>query len=250
LIFDPLVKCRPGEGDCEITRPFRTFFEAFFFTCPTPQYEAKIDALALESDFRITFGTMHWAFANVAVTVVSAVSVNWHAALFPEHPAPDHPAKTEPAAGDSTSVTCDPHSQPTAQTGTQLSCESGVVLTTVPKPGPDFCTVTSYKFKLKVAVTAVSLVIATWQGSRMSLLQLPTDQLEKTECAPGVAVSATSLPIGNLNEHVAPQSMPAGELVTVPDPEPAAERVSVSSGVVPVVASSKPALLLPGRFTP
>ena len=45
--------------------------------------------------------------------------------------------------------------------------------------------------------------------------------------AAGVAVSVTDVPPGNANEHVAPQLMPAGTLVTVPVPAPARMTVSV-----------------------
>jgi hypothetical protein len=40
------------------------------------------------------------------------------------------------------------------------------------------------------------------------------------EPAAGVAVMVTTVPVGNAATHVAPQSMPGGWLVTVPDPVP------------------------------
>ena len=48
----------------------------------------------------------------------------------------------------------------------------------------------------------------------------------------------TTVPLVNCAEHVAPQSMPAGELVTVPEPEPAFVTVSVkfTAGVTVIFA--------------
>ena len=76
-----------------------------------------------------------------------------------------------------------------------------------------------------VAVTVVSAVSVTWQV--LVPEQPPPDQPVNVEPDPGVAVSVTWVPFANCAEHVEPQSIPAGELVTVPDPEPALETVSV-----------------------
>ena len=46
------------------------------------------------------------------------------------------------------------------------------------------------------------------------------DQLAKREPAAGVAVSVTFVPLRKVATHVAPQLIPAGELVTVPAPVP------------------------------
>ena len=51
--------------------------------------------------------------------------------------------------------------------------------------------------------------------------QPPPDQPANVEVAAGVAVSVTELPLANQPEHVEPQSIPAGELETVPLPLPA-----------------------------
>ncbi len=52
-------------------------------------------------------------------------------------------------------------------------------------------------------------------------VQPPPLQPVKVEPAAGVAVSVTTVPVGNAVEQVAPQVMPAGALVTVPLPVPA-----------------------------
>ena len=48
--------------------------------------------------------------------------------------------------------------------------------------------------------------------------QPPPLQLVKVEPAVGVAVSATAVPLANEAEHVMPQAIPAGALVTLPAP--------------------------------
>src|SRR5215510_2737380 len=57
-------------------------------------------------------------------------------------------------------------------------------------------------------------------------VQLPLQPL-KDEPAAGVAVRVTPVPLANAAEHVTPQLMPAGELVTVPVPAPAVLTLSV-----------------------
>jgi hypothetical protein len=49
----------------------------------------------------------------------------------------------------------------------------------------------------------------------------------KVQPASGVAVSVTIVPFANEVAQVAPQSIPAGELITVPVPDPAFVTVSV-----------------------
>jgi hypothetical protein len=56
-------------------------------------------------------------------------------------------------------------------------------------------------------------------------LQAPL-QPANVEPALGVGVSVTVVPSVNEAEHVVPQSIAAGELVTVPEPEPPFVRVS------------------------
>ena len=60
--------------------------------------------------------------------------------------------------------------------------------------------------------------------------QPPPDQPAKVELEAGVAVSVTELPSVKLAEHEDPQSIPAGELVTEPEPVPDLLTVSVRWG--------------------
>jgi hypothetical protein len=76
---------------------------------------------------------------------------------------------------------------------------------------------------VNVAVTAVLPVKVTLQGAVP--LQAP-DQPANVELLFGAAVSVTLVPLVTLVLHVAPQSIPAGLLVTVPAPVPALWTVS------------------------
>jgi hypothetical protein len=55
----------------------------------------------------------------------------------------------------------------------------------------------------------------------------PPLQPVKVEPPAGVAVKVTALPLANAAEHVVPQEIPAGLLVTVPVPVPLGLTVSV-----------------------
>ncbi len=77
--------------------------------------------------------------------------------------------------------------------------------------------------------------------------------------ASGVAVSVTGVPSLKLDPHVEPQSIPVGELVTVPVPVPAfvtvsvlAPAVTVIEAVAPVGTTVNPAAVPPAllRYSP
>ena len=66
-------------------------------------------------------------------------------------------------------------------------------------------------------------------------------QLAREELESGAAVSTTDAPLVKLAEHVAPQLMPDGALVTVPEPLPALRTPSEyveGGGVVPPLCGS------------
>lgn len=103
-------------------------------------------------------------------------------------------------------------------------------LLTVPLPVPASVTETGNDAGMKLAVTVVAAV--------MLMVHVPAPehppplQPAKTEAAEvGDAVSVTSVFCRKLAEHVAPQLMPAGELVTVPLPVPVLEMVRAKVGV-------------------
>jgi hypothetical protein len=71
----------------------------------------------------------------------------------------------------------------------------------------------------KVAVTDSSALIVT---SQLPIPEQPLpDQPSNEDPDPVVAVNVTCVPLAKSCEQVEPQSMPAGELVTLPNPLPA-----------------------------
>ena len=70
----------------------------------------------------------------------------------------------------------------------------------------------------KVAVTALSPSIVTWQVADVPE-QTPPDQPVKTAPLSAVAVKVTFVPVVKAALHVVPQVMPVGVLVTTPEPD-------------------------------
>jgi hypothetical protein len=68
-------------------------------------------------------------------------------------------------------------------------------------------------------------------------------QPAKSELPAAEAVKVTMVPLVNEVEQVAPQSMPAGELVTVPLPVPALLTVNVNDGSENVAVTDRAALI-------
>jgi len=95
----------------------------------------------------------------------------------------------------------------------------------VPEPEPVFVTVSVCVVNVNVAVTDCAAVIVTWHVPVPE--QPPPLQPVNVEPAATVAVSVTTVPCVNEAAQVEPQLIPAGELVTVPEPEPAFATVSV-----------------------
>src|SRR6267142_4045497 len=93
----------------------------------------------------------------------------------------------------------------------------------------------------KVAVTARAALMVRLQVPVP--VQLPL-QPEKVEPAAGAAVKVTAVPLGKEAEQVAPQSMPAGALVTVPEPAPAVVTVRAKDGKVNVAVTAAAAFMV------
>src|SRR5437870_1208879 len=98
-------------------------------------------------------------------------------------------------------------------------------LVTVPLPLPALLTVSAKVGGVKVAVTVVAAETVTTQVPGPQ--HPPPLQPLKVEPVAGIAVSVTAVPLAKLAEQVAPQVIPAGELVTVPLPVPAGVTVRV-----------------------
>src|SRR5213080_4433646 len=159
---------------------------------------------------------------KVAVTVVAAETVTTQVPV-PEHPPPLQPLKVEPVAGLAVSVTAVPLVKLAEQVAPQVIPAGELV--TVPLPVPTLLTVSAKLGRLKVAVTGVAVETVTTQVPVPE--HPPPLQPLKVEPAAGLAVSVTAVPLAKLAEQVAPQVMPAGELVTVPLPVPAGVTVRV-----------------------
>src|SRR5438132_1394 len=99
------------------------------------------------------------------------------------------------------------------------------LLVTVPAPVRALETVSVKVCRVNVAVTVVAALKVTVQAPVPE--QPPPLQPPKVAPAAGAAVSVTVVPLAKLAAQVAPQSMPAGELVTVPLPVPAGATVRV-----------------------
>jgi hypothetical protein len=87
--------------------------------------------------------------------------------------------------------------------------------------------------ELNVAVTDVAAVI---ERVHVDVPVQAPDQPANLEPVAGVAVSLTCVPVGKPSVHVAPQLIPAGELVIVPVPVPVLAICTVSWVVVANVA--------------
>jgi hypothetical protein len=159
--------------------------------------------------------------ANVAVTLVAALNATTHAPV-PEQPPPLHPEKAEPAAAAAVRVTLLPPGKVEEQVVPQLMPAG--VLVTLPLPVPERLTLSETGCGVNVAVTLVAELNVTTHAPVPE--QPPPLHPLNVEPAAGLAVRVTLLPPGKVEEQVAPQLMPAGELVTVPLPEPEAVTLS------------------------
>ena len=153
------------------------------------------------------------ARAKVAVTEVAALTVTAQVPV-PEQ-APLQPAKVEPAAGVAVRVTAVPGVSTCEQVAPQEMPAGALV--TVPVPVPLFVTDSVMGTSVNVAVTEVAALTVTLHAPVPEQAPL---QPAKVEPASGVAVRVTAEPGVSACEQVVPQEMPAGVLVTVPEPVP------------------------------
>src|SRR5947209_10187408 len=100
---------------------------------------------------------------------------------------------------------------------------------------------------MNVAVTVVSALSVTVQVPMPE--QLPPDQPANVDPESGVAVRVTWVPSSNWAEHVDPQSIFGGELVTVPVPAPDLVAVRRRVGGVVVFRNTSAVLDPPAAAT-
>lgn len=164
------------------------------------------------------------ALLNVAVTAVAAVTLTTHVPV-PAQPPPLQPANVELADAAAVNVTCVPLAKFAEQVVGQLIPAGALV--TVPVPVPASATVNAkpFVFELKVAVTIVAAFNVTTQVPVP--VHPPPLQPANVELVAADSVSVTCVPLAKLAEHVDPQLIPAGLLLTVPEPVPAFVTVRV-----------------------
>jgi len=169
---------------------------------------------------------------NVAVAARAAVIETVQVTVVPVH-APLQPAKSELPAAEAVKVTMVPLVNEVEQVAPQ-SMPAGE-LVTVPLPVPALVTVSANDGSENVAVTDRAALIATVQVDAVPV-QLPV-QPPKIEPPDDAAVSVTEVPLVYEAEHVEPQLIPAGELVTVPLPLPDLVTVRANVGAVKVAVT-------------
>src|SRR5687768_11011362 len=160
----------------------------------------------------------------------------------PLHVPPLQPMNVLPAAGVAVRVTCAPWlscatQSPLATPAVAVQLTTFGTEVTVPFPVPPAPTVSWRATKVKLAVTARSLVIVSEHVVPVQAPVHPTKVLPKA----GVAVSVTVAPCVNAREHVpltVPAALvhptPAGVDETLPLPGPAPPTVSVFARSVTV----------------
>jgi hypothetical protein len=166
---------------------------------------------------------------NVAVTDRAALIATVQVDAVPVQ-LPVQPPKIEPPAEAAVSVTEVPLVYEAEHVVPQLMPVGELV--TVPLPLPDFVTVRANVGAVKVAVTDVAVLTVTVQVPVP--VQPPPLQPANVEPVAAAAVSVTGVPLVYVAEHVAPQLMPEGALLTVPLPVPALETVNVDVVPTPV----------------
>jgi hypothetical protein len=162
---------------------------------------------------------------KVTVTVDAVFTVTTHAPVPVQ--APLQFPNVEPASGVAVSVTAVPGVTDCEHVAPQLMPAG--LLVTVPEPVPFFVTVSVTGVAVNVAVTDVSALTVTTHVPVPVQAPLQPANVEPVAAA---AVNVTDVPAVKGCAQMAPQLMPAGALVTVPEPVPLFD----TDSVVPPVA--------------
>ena len=153
--------------------------------------------------------------------------------MFPVH-APLQPVKVDPGAATARIVTAAPFAKLASQI--KPHAMPARLLVSVPLPGPPIDAVSVAGCCENVATT----VFATLSEVVQVMLEPVHPPLQPMKPVPGAATSVrvTSVPFVKSYVHVDPQSMPAGLLVTVPEPVPRLLMVSLAGSSVKVATIS------------
>ncbi len=108
-------------------------------------------------------------------------------------------------------------------------------------PDPVRVTVSVRLSEVNVAVTVLAPLMVTLQV--LPRLESQPLQLVNVEFPSGVAVRVTAVPLLYAKEHVAPQLIPLGELLTVPPPVPFLLTVRVCCTAVNVAVTDLAAFI-------
>ena len=157
----------------------------------------------------------------MAVTVSAELIVTTQVPV-PAQPPPLQPENTAPPVAVAVSVTIVFEAYDSEQSVPQLM-PLGLDVT-VPVPPPARTTMSVVGVVVKLAVTVVAAAIVTVHGPVPA--QPPPDQPANVEPVSAAAVSATREVAGYDSVQSAPQLMPAGLDVTVPEPVPPGTIVS------------------------
>jgi hypothetical protein len=163
---------------------------------------------------------------NVAVTVWLELNVTAHVVALPEQPPPEKPANASPGSGFAVNVTIVPESKSAEHVAPQLIAVGLLVTVPVPVPAGVTVSVLLGTVELKVAVTVWLELNVTVHVVALPE-QPPPEKPANVEPVAGAAVNVTCALVGKLAEHVAPQLIPVGLLVTVPVPVPAGVTVRI-----------------------
>lgn len=221
------VKAKPGAGVAVRVTVVPELNEAVQVVAPEPQ--AIPDGLLVISPFAVgarvivsgnccAGGGPKFATTDLAADIVTAQ------APVPLQ-APDHPRNADPDPGTAARLTVVPKPKLAEHVVPQLIPAGKLV--TVPLPVPDLLTVKA-NAGMNVACTARSEVRSTEHVPVPE--QADPFHPAKTEPDAAVAVSVIAVPGLKGAEHVAPQLIPAGALVIVPDPVPFALTLKTNCG--------------------
>jgi hypothetical protein len=167
-----------------------------------------------------------WTVVKLAVTLCAEFVVNAQVPV-PEQVAELQPANEDPAAGVALRLTVVPIGKLAEQVEPQSMPAGELVIVPAPEPAGEI--VTGFEGGGAGPKVAVTLKFELMVTTHEPVPEHAPLQPLNTDPEAGVAARLTEVPEEYVDEQVAPQMMPARELVTVPVPVPAGVTDSVKS---------------------